>query len=126
VDVMMSDTDIAELLADRTRLERELASAKAALSKIDAIRNSIVGRQNIDWSMHIYPLVAALDEAGFSGEGYAVARQKAEAEVQARSERERRLRRVADAALAYRAAARIDREDAAKELDDALTALEED
>jgi hypothetical protein len=38
----------------------------------------------------------------------------------------RRLRHVADAALAYRAAARIDRTDAAKALDDALTALEDD
>lgn len=52
----------------------------AALAKIDAIRNSIIGRQGVNWSAHIYPIVAALDEAGYGGEGYEVARPKAEAE----------------------------------------------
>ncbi len=49
--------DIRALLEENKRLE-------AALIKINEIRNSIVGLQAINWSEHIYPLVAALDEAG--------------------------------------------------------------
>ena len=44
--------------------------AETALSKINDIRNSIIGTQNINWSAHIYPLVAALNEAGVEGLGY--------------------------------------------------------
>jgi len=66
-----------------TELTGRVATLEAAMGKIDAIRNSIIGRQSIHWSMHIYPLVATLDEAGYSGEGYDVARPKAEAEIAA-------------------------------------------
>ncbi|MGL4809235.1 MAG: hypothetical protein ACRC4O_10870, partial [Giesbergeria sp.] len=52
----------------------ELARARAALATINGIRNSIIGSQSINWSEHIYPLVAALDGAGFSGESYPEAR----------------------------------------------------
>ena len=45
-----------------------------ALTKIDAIRNDIIGRQKIGWSSHVYPLVAALDEAGYPGMEYEAAR----------------------------------------------------
>ena len=45
-----------------------------ALSKIDAIRNDIIGRQKIGWSSHVYPLVAALGEAGYPGLDYEAAR----------------------------------------------------
>lgn len=45
-----------------------------ALTKIDAIRNDIIGRQKIGWSSHVYPLVAALDEAGYPGLDYDAAR----------------------------------------------------
>ncbi len=56
-------------------------SAFAAHSKkINALRSDIVGRQAIGWSQHIYPLVAALNEAGFEGAGYAEARASAKAE----------------------------------------------
>jgi hypothetical protein len=41
-----------------------------ALAKINAIRDSIVGHQQINWSEHIYPLVAALNEAGVKGLEY--------------------------------------------------------
>lgn len=64
---------------------------RTALEKINAIRNSIIGTQTINWSEHIYPLVAALDEAGMVGEPHDVARanvgtlieraEKAEAEL---------------------------------------------
>lgn len=67
-----------------TILERRNAELRAALMKIDAVRNSIVGRQSVNWSEHIYPLVAALNEAGFGSEGYAAARAKAETEAATR------------------------------------------
>jgi hypothetical protein len=47
----------------------------SALTKIDAIRNSIIGAQKVNWSEHVYPLVAALDEAGFPGQPYEQARE---------------------------------------------------
>lgn len=50
---------------------------KTALEKIDAIRNDIVGTQSLGFSRHVYPLVAALDEAGFGGLGYEAAREHA-------------------------------------------------
>ena len=40
---------------------------------INAIRNSIVAFQKVNWSEHMYPLVAALNEAGFEGDSYEVA-----------------------------------------------------
>lgn len=52
----------------------ELARLKAGLSKINEIRNSIVGLQTLNWSEHIYPLVAALNEAGCKGLPYPEAR----------------------------------------------------
>lgn len=45
-----------------------------ALSKINDIRNSIIGCQTMNWSEHIYPLVAALEEAGIEGAGYPASR----------------------------------------------------
>lgn len=47
---------------------------ETALSKINAIRNSIIGCQTVNWSEHIYPLVAALEEAGIAGDGYPTSR----------------------------------------------------
>ena len=52
------------------RVKAELAEAKESLNKINNIRNSIVGLQTINWSEHIYPLVAALEEAGIEGMEY--------------------------------------------------------
>lgn len=51
-----------------------LREAQKALCRINAIRNDIVGRQSINWSAHIYPLVAALNEAGQVGLEYKPAR----------------------------------------------------
>lgn len=56
---------------------RERDEARAALAKIDAIRDDIIGRQSINWSAHIYPLVKALGEAGYEGAGYDVAHERA-------------------------------------------------
>jgi hypothetical protein len=51
-----------------------LAVKDAALAKINDIRNSIIGCQAVNWSEHIYPLVAALEEAGIEGMEYPAAR----------------------------------------------------
>lgn len=59
-----------ELIADFIERQEE------ALLKINDIRNSIVGLQTINWSEHIYPLVAALNEAGIQGLGYPKSQKK--------------------------------------------------
>lgn len=51
-------------------MQQELEQLKDALTKIDEIRNSIIGLQTINWSEHIYPLVAALEKAGIKGREY--------------------------------------------------------
>ncbi len=58
----------------RTRT-RERDEAHTALTRISAIRDSIIGCQKFNWSEHCYPLVAALDEAGFKGATYPEARE---------------------------------------------------
>lgn len=54
---------LCELTADVVRM-------KAALNKINDIRNSIIGCQGFNFSEHAYPLVAALNEAGIHGLPY--------------------------------------------------------
>lgn len=44
-----------------------LRAAEVALARISEIRNSIVGCGTVNWSEHVYPLVAALNEAGHGG-----------------------------------------------------------
>lgn len=80
-DVSLYAGMVAALESTAIPLAERRDALHLALTKIDAIRNSIVGRQSVNWSEHIYPLVNALNEAGFGGEGYAVARPKAEAET---------------------------------------------
>lgn len=53
----------------------KLKQVRAALDVINGIRNSIIGTQSVNWSEHIYPLVAALDGAGFPGASYPEARE---------------------------------------------------
>lgn len=50
-------------------LERAEQQEKA-LATIDTVRNYIIGCQTVNWSRHIYPLVAALEEAGYHGRSY--------------------------------------------------------
>lgn len=45
-------------------------SDRDALEAISRIRNSIVGLQTLNWSEHIYPLVAILGRAGIEGLPY--------------------------------------------------------
>jgi hypothetical protein len=56
--------DGANLIADFIEKQEK------SLLKINNIRNSIIGFQMISWSEHIYPLVAALNEAGIKGLHY--------------------------------------------------------
>lgn len=51
-----------------------IAELEAFGAKVNAIRNSIIGMQGFNFSEHAYPLVAALDAAGFEGEDYPAAR----------------------------------------------------
>lgn len=55
---------------DIAKRDAEIERLNTALGKINAIRNSIVGAQAVNWSEHIYPLVAALSEAGIAGLPY--------------------------------------------------------
>ena len=48
-------------------LRKRVAELESALTKIDAIRNSIIEHQSVNWSRDIYPLVAALGEVGYKG-----------------------------------------------------------
>ncbi len=67
-------------------IRKGITRLHGALEKIDGIRNDVIGRQHMGWSAHIYPLVVALNEAGFKGAGYDKAREKVEATM--RSARE--------------------------------------
>lgn len=77
LDALVSQAGPESLAADMQELER----ARAALRKINELRNSIVGSQSVGWSRHIYPLVAALNEAGYQGLEYEQARAKETGEL---------------------------------------------
>jgi hypothetical protein len=63
--------------AESMALLAEVTAGREALRKIDAIRNSIIGFQKVNWSEHIYPLVAALEDAGYQGQEYEKSRANA-------------------------------------------------
>jgi hypothetical protein len=69
-DSSVHDATCAGVVALREQVE----GLTEALGKINAIRNHIVGTQTVNWSADIYPLVAALNEAGFEGLDYEEAR----------------------------------------------------
>ncbi|MEK6298571.1 MAG: hypothetical protein V4793_45925 [Paraburkholderia tropica] len=61
--------------APTERMSDEVIRMREALAAINVIRNSIIGTHVLYWSEHVYPLVAALDAAGFEGMGYPEARE---------------------------------------------------
>ena len=64
----------AEFRREAESLRAQVATLTAMAEKVNAIRNSIIGAQTVNWSEHVYPLVAALNAAGFNGLGYEEAR----------------------------------------------------
>lgn len=75
IDNLKSDLEDATAIleAERERLAEahdRVRELELALSRINSIRTRIVERQNVNWSADIYPLVRALEDAGFAlGEG---------------------------------------------------------
>jgi hypothetical protein len=67
------DIDLQELM--------RLRELEEAMKNIDDIRNSIIGYQSFNWSAHAYPLVAALEKAGFKGLGYEEANRMAKTQL---------------------------------------------
>lgn len=74
-----NERDQLTIERNAARVDRDAAleaqkRAEATLSKVNEIRNSIVGTQSCNWSAHVYPLVAVQNEFGLVGETYDVAR----------------------------------------------------
>ena len=57
---------------------KRLQELEIAMSEINDIRNDIIGRQGLNWSAHIYPLVAILNRCGFEGMSYGEAKEMVE------------------------------------------------
>lgn len=70
------DMDIREAIVRGIKAEAKVAGLKGCLNEISEIRDSIIGLQTINWSEHIYPLVAVLKKAGLEGAGYKIACKK--------------------------------------------------
>lgn len=68
------DDLLLEELEGHLASEGRQTQSMAALTKINDIRDSIIGHQNGNWSLHIYPLVSALNAAGMKGLDYEEAR----------------------------------------------------
>lgn len=69
-EIVYTHAEYSALVADLATARTERDRYATALQKINEIRNSIVGCQNFGFSEHAYPLVAALDEAGYVGLPY--------------------------------------------------------
>ena len=52
------------LLVTIREQRKELEALRTFANEVDEIRNSIIKHQTINWSAHIYPLVAALKKIG--------------------------------------------------------------
>lgn len=69
------ETDYDALERERNEAADALERVTRALSAVNDVRNSIIGTQKVNWSEHVYPLVAALDAAGMKGMPYPEARE---------------------------------------------------
>ena len=65
---------VGSVIAALESARRERDTLDVALTKVSAIRDSIVGMQGFHFSEHAYPLVAVLDGAGYKGAGYEISR----------------------------------------------------
>lgn len=71
VDAMLASAASTAALREELRVARERTDALEKMGdKVNVIRNSIVGFQGFNFSEHAYPLVAALNAAGFEGQNY--------------------------------------------------------
>jgi len=68
---------LAEPVVEAGAGTEKIRDLQIALAKINDIRNSIIGFQTVNWSEHVYPLVAALESAGFNGVPYSEAKDNA-------------------------------------------------
>lgn len=75
-DACYAICNVARFVATIDALRARAEQAESALSKINEIRNSIIGLQTVNWSEHIYPLAASLDQAGMAGMSHAEAKPK--------------------------------------------------
>jgi len=66
-DVVEWGPNVDGLQTEVERLTAETASLRAGLQQIIDIRDSMVDAQTLNWYEHVYPLVAALNSAGFAG-----------------------------------------------------------
>lgn len=67
---LVTDGNAVTLVESLHRVEAERDQLRKALEKINKIRNSIIAHQSCNFSEHVYPLVAALNEAGIEGMSY--------------------------------------------------------
>lgn len=72
-----AESAIERSLSALLSLSDQVERLTGAMTKISDIRDSIIGFHKINWSEHIYPLVAALDGAGYPGAEYEIARENA-------------------------------------------------
>lgn len=102
--LLAKDAEIHRLNTIIEAADREMLKLRGALMKICAIRDSIIGCQCFNWSEHAYPLIAVLDEAGFPGAGYEIARANLGTLIERANKAESkadRMRRVFEAAKAW-------------------------
>ncbi|MES0386059.1 MAG: hypothetical protein ABUJ98_15940 [Hyphomicrobium sp.] len=85
--MQVSDDYIHKLEADCKRL-------RLCCEKLNAIRNSIVGRQGFNFSEHAYPMVAALNEAGLAGQPYPEAKENLGTLIEQRDKAEAKVREL--------------------------------
>jgi hypothetical protein len=74
-----------------TLLAKENARLRTCCETINDIRNEIIGYQAINWSAHIYPLVKALEDAGYRSEEYEMSRAKAKRQCERIAELEAKV-----------------------------------
>lgn len=77
---------VSELLDAVERLTRERDEARKALSEIREVMDCVVGTQSVNWSAHVYPIIASLSRAGYDGAGYEEARDMARTLIAERDE----------------------------------------
>lgn len=87
-------TELHEADAALTESRAECERQNVALEKINEIRSSIVGMQGFNFSEHAYPLVAALDAAGYEGLPYPEAMKNLGTLIEQRDAAEARLAEV--------------------------------